>query len=130
MGNVSGDEAPRQGGASDAQSESSIINLDHLGLSIGKKRNNLKESTENEEWRISVVPPEKVPDAWIRRFKSVTLFSAALIGVAVVCVVCIGVMIWGYIEAPPSADDRKWAMSLLLMVVTGGVAYLLPKRAE
>jgi hypothetical protein len=60
------------------------------------------------------------------RIKDLILFVAVIIGVASVGGVCI----WFVVGPSHSADDKKWAFSVLASIVSAGVGYLTGKGSK
>jgi hypothetical protein len=89
----------------------------------------LKQATEHYPWVIVVHPPDKQPeppaDAWVRRGKDIIVSVSIITGVIAICVLCGWVIFLRYQDAPPSAEDQKWAMSTLSAVVGAGFGYLV-----
>ena len=75
---------------------------------------------------------QEAKDASLRRFKEFVLFVVALAGVVAVLAGC-GWIAFGmstddqglHFLTTPSADDRKWAMSILTAGIGGLVGYLV-----
>src|SRR3954454_18034453 len=59
-------------------------------------------------------------DRWVARVKDVVLFAAVLFGLGVVAWLCAQCAF----SADASADDKKWATSVLSALVSGGLGYV------
>jgi hypothetical protein len=65
-------------------------------------------------------------DAHIRRIKEVALFFAGLLLVLVI----FGIAATVVLNTNSSADDKKWATSILSSIVTGTIAFLAGKSLK
>jgi hypothetical protein len=74
---------------------------------------------------------EEALDARLRRVKEALLFLAALAGVVLLIGTCAWIAFGMPAErlgmAPPTPEDRKWAMSVLTAALGGLIGYLVRK---
>lgn len=77
-------------------------------------------------YELTVKPSEDPADAAHRRRKDLALFMFALLGAGAIGAYCL----WVLIEPSTSADDKKWAQSVLTAIITGLIGYLTGKSAR
>lgn len=71
----------------------------------------------------SVKPDELPAEVKVRLFKEVALFILAIVFVAIVVWICIEAL-----KSPSSsADEKKWAMSVIAAAAGGVIGYLVRK---
>lgn len=84
---------------------------------------NISDILRQLEWEGK--KPEKPWDAGIRRVKDVVLFSVTLL---IVLVSLFG--LWEiFADQASSADDKKWAMTLVSGIISGFMGWLVGKKA-
>jgi hypothetical protein len=81
----------------------------------------LDKPPPNHEYKVSVEREETKAERAVRLGKDVALFVAALALVAVVASICISALANG------SADEKRWAQSILTALMGGLVGYLIRK---
>ena len=74
-------------------------------------------------YELSVKSPEDPDDARHHRRKDLLLVSVALLGLCVIGFFCL----WVLMSSTTSADDKKWAQSVLTAIVAGFIGYLTGK---
>ena len=86
----------------------------------------INELANNPKLNLSITSSQDEPaqDAFIRRFKEVTLFSFTIILILFVFLFC------GYIllSSHFSADDKKWATAVESSIVSALLGYLCGKK--
>jgi lipopolysaccharide/colanic/teichoic acid biosynthesis glycosyltransferase len=75
---------------------------------------------------------QEAKDATVRRLKEIVLFFVALVGVVLLLAGCAWIAFGMRMDdkgfhlfSAPSADDRKWAMSILTAGIGGLIGYLV-----
>jgi hypothetical protein len=86
----------------------------------------LNELAQGQKVDIKVASPEDPSDARLRRFKDAVLFITSIIGALGFGGFCVYI----YIAASSSADDRKWAASIITLIVGGLVGYWSGKNSK
>jgi hypothetical protein len=71
-------------------------------------------------YELSVKSLEDPEDARHRRRKDLLLLSVALLGLCAIGFFCV----WVLMSPSASADDKKWAQSVLTAIVAGLIGYL------
>lgn len=61
-----------------------------------------------------------------QRRKDLILFGAAILGVGVIAGLCL----WTIAQSSSTADDRKWATSIVSSIVAGAVGYLFGRSSK
>lgn len=79
----------------------------------------LSQPPPNHKYNVSVEREETQAERNVRLFKDVALFLTALVLVGVITWLCISALSSG------SADERRWAQSLLTALAGGLVGYLV-----
>ncbi len=100
-------------------------------------------STPTDGHKVTVTPDEdaadktarlaqEAKDATVRRLKEIVLFFVALVGVVLLLAGCAWIAFGMRMDdkgfhllSAPSADDRKWAMSILTAGIGGLIGYLV-----
>ena len=80
-------------------------------------------SPPNHKYSVSVEREETVGERGVRLFKDMALFLAALGFVGLVVSLCYGTLS----STTASAEEKKWAMSVLSAATGGIVGYLVRK---
>jgi hypothetical protein len=84
-----------------------------------------KPAPDGHEFTVKLDPKESKLDRGVRLFKDVVLFVAAL-----TFVVAIVVYLYDSIfkdGRTPSADDKRWAQSVLTAILAGLIGYMVKK---
>ena len=83
----------------------------------------LSKPPPNHQYKVSVEPEETGWEQAVRLFKDISLFVAAL--------VVVGFLLWfsynTLISSSATAEEKKWAMSLLSGAAAGLIGYLIKK---
>lgn len=81
------------------------------------------ETPQNHSYTIKLEKEEDPSDAWVRRFKEVTIFLLAIGSVVLIATLCVNTL-----SSPSaSAEEKKWAMSIITAAAGGIIGYLLKK---
>ena len=83
----------------------------------------LNKPPPNHTYTVSVDPEETAGERSVRLFKDVVLFLIAAGFVIAIAVFCYLTMI----STTASADEKKWAMSILSAATAGLIGYLIRK---
>lgn len=83
----------------------------------------LNNPPPNHKFSVSVDREETAGERGVRLFKEVTIFSAALAFVAIMAWICLATLQ----SATASADEKKWAMSVLSAATGGLIGFLIRK---
>lgn len=100
-----------------------------LDLSELAGRLTVQVATENPEktaHELQQAAADGRVERWKEAFKDVALFLFALGGVALIGKLCYAISQ----SAQASADDKKWAMSTLTLLVGGAVGYVTGKKSK
>lgn len=73
--------------------------------------------------RVSIKPPENEHDARARRTRETVTFAIAIGMVAIVFLLCLGVLILG----DPSTDEQRWLQSALTLILGAAVGAAFKK---
>jgi hypothetical protein len=87
----------------------------------------LKAVIETRETRSEIQSRLRIAEAQAahERRKDFLILVATLVGLAMVAVACLVVAF-----LPGQSEDKKWAMSVLASIVSGGLGYLTGKTAR
>ena len=77
----------------------------------------------NHKFNVSVEPEETDGERKVRLFKDVALFIVALVFVSLVVWLCFSTLT----SSSATADEKKWAMSVLSAATGGIIGYLVRK---
>lgn len=88
-----------------------------------QSRIDLNTLAQAGRYDLSVRSPEDPEDARHRRRKDLLLLSVALLGMCTIGFFCV----WVLLSPTASADDKKWAQSVLTALVAGFIGYLTGK---
>lgn len=88
-----------------------------------QSRIDLNTLAQAGRYELSVKSPEDPEDARHRRRKDLLLLSVALLGLCAIGFFCL----WVLLSPSASADDKKWAQSVLTAIVAGLIGYLTGK---
>jgi hypothetical protein len=83
----------------------------------------LNNPPDGHNYSVSIEPSETDIERNVRLFKDVVLFLAAVITVGLILTFCF----YTLLETTSSADDKKWAMSVLTGASGGILGYLIGK---
>lgn len=83
----------------------------------------LNQPPPNHRFSVSVEREETDGERWVRLFKEVVLFCVALGFVVLIVWLCYSTLV----SASASADEKKWAMSVLSAAAGGILGYLVRK---
>lgn len=81
----------------------------------------LNSPPPNHNYRVSIEREETIGERRVRLFKDVALFIVALAFVIVIAWLCYSTLT----SAAATADEKKWAMSVLSAAAGGIVGYLI-----
>jgi hypothetical protein len=90
---------------------------------IDQSRIDLNALAQAGRYELSVKSPEDPEDARHRRRKDLLQLSVALLGMGAIGFFCL----WVLMSPTASADDKKWAQSVLTALVAGFIGYLTGK---
>ena len=74
-------------------------------------------------YTVSVEPEERPAERIVRLFKDIALFLVAIAFVVTIAIICFRTLY----DAAATADEKKWAMSVLSAAAGGIVGYLIRK---
>ena len=83
----------------------------------------LDKPPEGHNYKVTVERDETAGERYVRLFKDVALFGAALVLTMAVVTLCFVTVL----SATASADEQKWAMSVLSLATGGLIGYLVRK---
>ena len=82
----------------------------------------LNNPPHDHQFSLSVKPEETNGERSVRLVKDLGLFFFAMALVAVIMWICVDTL-----QSPASADEKKWAMSILTSAAGGIIGYLIRK---
>lgn len=83
----------------------------------------LNSAPPNHKFNVSLVPDETAGERHVRLFKDVVLFLVANAFAVLIAWMCYGTLQ----SASASAEEKKWAMSVLSAAAGGVIGYLIRK---
>ena len=81
----------------------------------------LNNPPQNHKYSVSVEREETAGERRVRLFKDVVLFSVAITFVVAIAIMCFNTLL----SDTASAEEKKWAMSILSAAAGGTIGYIV-----